>query len=253
MILAEDGQHWLVVTQNDHAALAADLLTSWRSLGRLSGRELLLRATRRHDNGWQEADSAPRVDAEGSPLDFLGTPSRDRRQLWERGMDRYRRSDPACALLIVEHAIALHRERRSDSEIEALMSGAEERRRELLAEVPQGSELLATLYPWLRVADDLSLKACLGRPVTSTVDLDAPPAVIRATVARSGGDPGPATTTRVPWRLALAPFPFAGATSHPLRCRRIPRRPYRDDADLATTLALARWLDLSLRTEPLEP
>lgn len=246
---ADDDQvrDWLVVTQNDHAALAADLLTSWRSLAPLPDRELLLRATRRHDNGWREADSAPRVDAGGSPLDFLRLPSRDRRTLWERGMDRYRQSEPECALLIVEHAISLHRERRADSEIESLLDGALQRRDELLAEVPGGDRLLAVLYPWLRIADDLSLRACLGHPLTS-VELDTPEGPIRCSV-RPGSGPAP---SRCPWRLVLAPFPFAGSTGLPVRCRRIPRRAYRSDADLAGTLAQARWLDLSLRVEPQE-
>ena len=252
MILAEDdrdGQEWLVVTQTDHAALAADLLSAWRSLAPVPDRELLLRATRRHDNGWQEADSAPRVDAGGSPLDFLRLPSRDRRKLWERGMDRYLHSEPECALLIVEHAISLHRDRRPDSEIETLLDGALRRRDELLAEIPGGDGLLATLYPWLRIADDLSLRACMGLPLTP-VELAAPEGPIRCSLLRPGAAPAP---SRSPWRLALAPFPLAGTTGFPLRCRRIPRRAYRSDADLATTLAQARWLDLSLRVEPGEP
>ena len=62
-----------LVTQSDHARLAADLLRLFRvpELVEHPRRELLLRAVAEHDNGWWEADAAPRLDAKRvSALDF---------------------------------------------------------------------------------------------------------------------------------------------------------------------------------------
>jgi hypothetical protein len=268
VIVAGSERHWLLVTQNDHAALAAELLASWRSLAALAGRELLLRATRRHDNGWREPDSAPRVDARGRPQDFLAVPAGKRRRLWERGMDRYRRSDPACALLVVEHAIWLHRGTDHDPELCALRAAAEAMKLDLLAEVPAGDVVLAELYPWLRLADDLSLRACWGRTGPFAVEAARAGESLRGNLLREGSElsqeienPGaPADQVHIvdetgeapdPRRLLLEPFPFAGATTFVIRCRRIPRRRYLTDAELATQLAGARWLDLPLRVEPM--
>lgn len=247
MIVADDDGSWLLVTQNDHAALAADLLACWLALATAPRRDLLLRATRLHDNGWRETDSAPRIDARGHPQDFLAIPPAARRRLWERGMDRYRDSDPACALLIVEHALWLHRGRAGDRELDELVRGAEDRRADL-AEVVEGSSgLVAELYPWLRLADDLSLRACWGREETFALDApggggDDPVQTLRGRLRRSG--------CSNLWNVALSPFPYAGTTTLRVPCRRLRCRSFASDTDLATSLATERWVDLQIRFEP---
>jgi hypothetical protein len=251
MIVAEAGADWRLVTQNDHAAFAAELLGAWRSLARAPWRDLLLRATRLHDNGWRETDSAPRIDPRGAPQSFLSVPAAERHRLWERGMDRYRATDPACALLIVEHALWLHRD---GGELTALLAAARSRREELLADVPQGANLLAALYPWLRLADDLSLRSCWGRRGRFTIhDPDGGASVRGSLAPRSDPDEaldhGRASSTS--WNLSLDPFPLAGATTFSVRCRWIARRPYRDDTDLGTTLAVAHWGALSVQVGPM--
>ena len=62
-----------LVTQADHARLAADLLRLFRlpELLEHPRRELLLRAIAEHDNGWWEADAAPRLLAAVGRLDFV--------------------------------------------------------------------------------------------------------------------------------------------------------------------------------------
>ena len=66
----------LVVSQNDHAHFAAELLALWRADGLPDHprRRRLLFAAREHDNGWRETDSAPFCDREkGRPHDFMST------------------------------------------------------------------------------------------------------------------------------------------------------------------------------------
>jgi hypothetical protein len=243
MIVADDGGSWLLVTQNDHAVLAADLLTCWPALATAPRRDLLLRATRLHDNGWRETDSAPRIDAHGRPQDFLAVPPAARHELWERGMDRYRDSDPACALLIVAHALWLHRDDGGDPELAGLVRDAESRRAELAERVEQAGELVDELYPWLRVADDLSLRACWGREEPFEIELPTPSRqILRGRLRRSADSNS--------WKITLAPFPFAGATTFRVPCRRLPRQRFARDTDLAIALAAERWDELRLRVEP---
>jgi hypothetical protein len=248
MIVATERGDSLLVTQNDHAALAAELLGSWRAVADIPQRELLLRATRRHDNGWRETDSAPRIDAEGNPQDFRSVPSRERRRLWERGIERYRRSDPECALLVVEHALWLHRDVVADPDLLALTETARQLREELTGEDPGRLGLVTELYPWLRLADDLSLRSCMGLGAPFQLELPGAQRSLTGTLRSEAHREDPVHSTL--WKLCLDPFPLAGATTFRIRHRRISRRAYRDDADLAVALASARWTELGLRVEP---
>src|SRR5205085_2628059 len=74
-------------------------------------RGALLRAVRLHDNGWRELDAAPPIDrSSGRPWSFVDLPPSLRLEVWTRGTARYVDEDPYVALLIVEHALALHAE-----------------------------------------------------------------------------------------------------------------------------------------------
>src|SRR6185436_2206871 len=110
MIVRRDGDRLRLVTQPDHAAFAADLLSLFRlpALVDHPRRAALLRAVRLHDNGWRELDAAPPVDpANGLPYTFIELPRPLRLEVWERGTARYVDSDPYTALLTTEHALTL--------------------------------------------------------------------------------------------------------------------------------------------------
>ena len=74
MILRPAGPDQLLITQPDHAALAARIMEHWRADGlpQSPRRAAILRAIEQHDNGWDEIDIAPIVDrATGRILDFI--------------------------------------------------------------------------------------------------------------------------------------------------------------------------------------
>lgn len=233
MIVTRQETGLRIVTQPDHARVAAEMLSLWRGDGlpEHPRRDDLLLAVREHDNGWRETDAAPRVDPEtGAPYGFLDLPDEPRRELWLRGALRYADERPGAAALITRHGIGLHEDRRAARAWTEFFTTLEERLEELLERAGYDAADLESDYRWLRLADALSLDAC----------------------GALGGGSG-TETTRVERRdldLTLDPFPLAGATTFDIPCRHIPNRRYDSDTDLAVEMASARWTRFQVRLTP---
>jgi hypothetical protein len=230
MIVVHDGPSWLLVTQNDHAHFSGELLSLWRSDGLPDHprRDDIVFAAREHDNGWREADSAPRVDREsGEPHGFLSLPAADRIEIWRRGIHRHRERRPYAALLIHQHALTLHASFGAGDEYAELLEEVRASRDRLLEAIGIDESVLLDDYPWIQLTDALSLVAC------GCFEGD------RERVGRRF------------WRengeLVIHPLPLAGATRFRIPCRRIERRRYTGDVDLATDLARARWDTIEVR------
>ncbi len=233
MIVAPDCDRLRLVTQPDHARLAAELLSLWRADGLPAHprRAELLFAVREHDNGWREADAAPAADPRTArPHSFLDLPFAPRGEIWERGTARFLTERPYAALLVTWHALEVHADRRSRPEWGPLLERLEERRRELLEATGADAAEVAEDYRWLDLADFLSLVACNGW---------TEPFERRGIRGRLAGA-----------SLLLEPFPLAGATTLRVDCRWIPDRPYRGDADLGGELAAAKWRKLGVKIAP---
>jgi hypothetical protein len=248
IVVPEDGER-LVITQHDHARLAGELLSLWRAGGlpEHPRRGEILFATREHDNGWREADSAPRVDpSTGRPHDFTSVPLAVRAEVWLRGAARYAESWPYGALLVTWHALELHRDHRGDEAWEEeLLAPLEELLAELLKRTGAPREEVRADSRWLALADGLSLAAC--NRWTQPTESDGHRFAFRPGGGGThGGQP-------VDGELWLKPFPLAGATTFRVACRRVPDRPYAGDADLGGELAAARWAALRIRVRPAEP
>ena len=233
MIVLPSDSRLRLITQPDHARLAAEILSLWHADGlpEHPRRADLLFAVAEHDNGWREADSAPYVDARtGRPHTFLDLPDGHRREIWSRGMERFAEDRPYPALLVLEHARTLHADRRPEADWESFFQRLDELRGELLGGSAVPERQLAADYRWLALADDLSLAVCGGH--RSELEHGG-------YRARLSGD-----------ELGIEPFPLVGATTFRVACRYVPDRPYRGDADLGVELAKARWETLSVRLRP---
>jgi hypothetical protein len=229
-----------LVTQPDHAALAAELLALLRLPGLVEHprRRELLRAVRLHDNGWQELDAAPRVErASGRPHAFLDLPDALRLEVWARGTRRYREREPYLALLVGEHARTLFAHRRDADGWRELLAELDEARTELLARCALDDAALRADYRFLDLADRLSLVACNGWREPLEWE---PSAGERLHGELRRGERGGE-------EIALLPFPLAGATTFTFACRHVPVRRFDSDTDLAVALASARWESASLR------
>jgi Protein of unknown function (DUF3891) len=234
MIVVDDPETWLLITQPDHAHFSAELLSLFRTGGlpEHSRRTELLFAVREHDNGWRETDAAPRWNsATGRPHDFLTLPREERIDLWQRGTARYAGEHPYAALLITRHALQLHDSRRGQDGWQEFFDYLDELHRSLAEETGAHGE--EPDYRWLDLADLLSLGVCNGCNRW------------REPFGRYGFQASLEDGT-----LHLDPFPLAGSTAFRIPCRRIPRRAYRGDADLGGELAAARWGELAVRVAP---
>jgi hypothetical protein len=234
MIVVPEGSALRFITQPDHAHFAGELLSLWRTGGAPAHprRADLLFAAREHDNGWREADAAPRWDAErGRPYNFLTLPREDRISVWERGACRFAADRPYAALLITRHALNLFQNRRQEEGWDAFVAFLVDLERSLLDETGVPRQELEADYRLIELTDQISLAACNGR---------REPAECRGVRIEPGTD-----------AVGVEPFPLAGATTFRVPCRRIPGRVYRGDADLGGELAAARWEELSVRVAEL--
>lgn len=236
MILFRSGSgpaELVAITQSDHARFAAQLLELWRAGGlpEHPRRAELLFAVREHDNGWREADAAPRVSASGRPLDFLGISREDRMEIWRRGVLRHQ--VPYPALLILHHALQLHADQRGKPEWLDFFTDFESLRAQLAERSGISPAEIAQDYRWLALADALSLLACrrLGQELIHD-EIDHLRALSRGN------------------QLVLDPLPLAGATTFAVPCRRVPDRRYQGDADFALALASAKWETTEIRVVP---
>jgi hypothetical protein len=196
-----------LIRQHDHALLAGALAGAWRTEegGCLPVRTVLASAL--HDCVWREEDRTPRFDpARARPYDFLTLPAPRKRSFVDHGVRALAAADPRVAELVRDHHHALA---------------------EGLAVDP------VSQLAWVRLFDNLSLLVCLTPPGSLA---SAHPRWLDTRFAPPAGRELSAS-----WRgetLALSNAPWAGALWHPLPYRDLPRRRYRDAADLE-----AAWSD----------
>jgi hypothetical protein len=222
MIVRDDGDAFLLITQPDHAQLAETLVAAIRTEPALAGaaRQTILFATREHDNGWIEVDALPEVDpATGRPCDFMSGSAPVKHELWLRGIARAAKEDALAGALIAEHAVTVYGYRRADPAWTSFFSTIASMRDALLQRIGFTERaVFDAYYRCVRLGDSFSLQFC--NDWTDPSDTLGYRAEMRDTT------------------LWIAPDPFAGETVT-LRVvgRRIPARQYRDDAEIRAAIA----------------
>jgi hypothetical protein len=225
MIVRPAGVTQLLITQPDHAALAARIMRQWRADGfpdepRQSS---ILLAIEAHDNGWREVDAAPVLDgATGRILDFVGAPAPIRRAVWPRGVERLA-ATPHAAALVAQHAMHIYRRYRSDLEWAPFFSDMEAARgRHLQAAAPLTLDDLLREYLFLRVGDLVSLTFCNGWTEVQTDDAGY--------AVHFDGT-----------RLTITPDPFAGReVPLEIAARELPSRPFHSASEAERAFSGAR-------------
>ena len=198
MILRPTESFQLLITQPDHAALAARIMQEWSADGLPASprRALILLAVEEHDNGWREVDASPLIDAAtGRILDFITVADEVKRGVWPRALARLAHA-PYAAALVAEHALHVYRRYRPQPDWARHFEEMEDARaRHLAAASPLTLDDLLRDYFFLRIGDLASLTFCNGWTEVQTDDLGYGYS-IRLEEAR----------------LVVSPDPFAGRT-----------------------------------------
>lgn len=211
----------LFITQPDHAAAAADLVQHFDGFATNPRRAEIHLAVREHDSGWHEMDRALVFDAaHGKAHDFITVPEPLKQSVWPTGIEAVAATSPYAAALIAEHAVFVYSANRGKPEWDTFFKTMEIRRARLLAEAGISLDTLRADYPFLGIADLLSLSFCHGWEV--------PNERFGRTVACEG-----AAVTMTPSLLPETPVPVR------VRMRRIPEAPFESHDALREALAAA--------------
>jgi hypothetical protein len=210
VIVRDLGDAWQVILQPDHADLCGQFAESWSD----TVSESLKIATRRHDDGWAVWERAPRVDADGRPVNFLDVDVRSHLAFYRAGIAAITEQDPRAGLLVSMHGAGIYRQRygldpglglsrapEAQEEIEAFVAEQEakfggepgEQRRD---------------YELLQIYDRLSLYFCMR-------DVEA---------GESAEIQGYSLEPVAGWRVRISPYPFRDSPADFSLPRRVLRK-----------------------------
>jgi hypothetical protein len=235
MIVRESSSCWLLISQVEHARIAAEIAANWRLPAALEGlRPQFLSAVEHHDDGWREWEQAPTIDDDGDPRDFMEMPMPIATAIWTASIDVAARSSPWSGLWISRHFCYLaeltleHRDDPGDrSAAQEFLKEQFAAQRRWRAEVDARdvTEIEVAGLHALQFFDRVSLWLCCAE----------------RTAEQMFPDPAGGTTHWTPEsaesiRVSGDNF-TADALSLSVRAVAIERRPYADDAELREGIA----------------
>ncbi|MEZ5319166.1 MAG: DUF3891 family protein [Vicinamibacterales bacterium] len=226
MIVRDDGSTAVLITQPDHAALAARLMSAWRLGGLIDHprRAAILRAVEEHDHGWRDLDVAPIVDEAGRLLDFVSAPVDLRQGVWYRGVDRLA-ATPWVAALVARHALEIYDRFRGDPAWTPFFAAMRERCDRHRADAGGSTPDLDADYEFVRIGDLLSLTFCANWP---------------------GEQRGAVRIARDDATVLVSPDPFGGlVVPFEVPAREMPAGPFASAAAAAEAWSMARRVTLT--------
>jgi hypothetical protein len=260
VIVGERGDRLVIVRQVDHQEQCAAMADAWGNerFSRPAPFAPIRLAAAIHDEGWREWEAAPRVAADGRPVDFPELDRASHIALYTHGIEAACRRGDATGLLVSMHGTGLYTKRMGldgpspPVETRPLRERGfleEERARQWRLAARLGIALLDAGWPWaayrlLQAWDQLSLYL-VWRGLSGGADgrlLRVP----RDADDREGVDIGLRAVDRD--TCIATPFPFAGdQVVLEVATREIPNRPYDGDGDLARELARSEPISLRPR------
>lgn len=251
LVVRQNNDTLRLIRQPDHAQASGQLAARWRRPTVIPEAmwPRLVEGVRRHDVGWQDAETLPAVDEHGRPHSFKTLPLDEHMGIWRRGVALTVGGDAYVGLVVALHARWLYTELMHPAEggevshvqafIEELdqwIDGAIQRlavgnTAERTAVEPAA---LTAARRLLGALDGLSLQLCGALPFGPFPE--PVPYGERAErmsfVATAGG-------------AAVSPWPFVDeAVTVTVAARDVPDRVYGDAAELGETLEAARPVTL---------
>jgi hypothetical protein len=225
MIVRSDDEQLLLITQPDHAHLAARIMERCVSLRAHPRRREVLRAVADHDGGWAVLDASPTILPEsGRVADFINAPTPLRQSVWPRGVALLG-SEPWAAALVAQHALTIYARFRTDEAWQPFFATMTHLRDRMVANATGSLQDLEADYTYVRLADLISLAFCTG--------------------SRDLSQFGEWTVTPDGDRVVVWPDPFGGVdVPVEIRARQLPAREFSSDEELRAALAGATAITL---------
>ena len=110
MVIRNNNDHWLLITQPAHAWLSGQIAENWGGHGfaRPAPWKELYLAAARHDDGWADRDIYPKWNPDtGLPYDFKNIPIEDHLSIWKKSATLAEYSSRFAALLVSRHIMGL--------------------------------------------------------------------------------------------------------------------------------------------------
>lgn len=227
MIIREQENNLLLITQPHHAALSGTFAEHWKvtAFRGFDQLEEVLYTVRNHDRCWEEVDKTPRWNPETEqPYSFENYPEQPKIRFYTQGLDGMERDHPYPALLCSKHFASFYvscgeTEGREFYRLEQLR---QERLIGRLGLRKQDLEEVAFHFHLLQFCDNLSLFICLneegknqhpwfqkGFANSEKLGIDARP------VKADWNDPD---------TVRILPFPFDEPFAVELEYRELPKR-----------------------------
>ncbi len=174
--------------------------------------ESLKTATRRHDDGWAVWERAPRVDADGTPVNFLDVDVRSHLAFYRAGIAAITEQDQQAGLLVSMHGAGIYRQRYGLDPALGLSRARRRCRKRSMRSSPSRRRSSAgdpgehhAEYALLQLYDRLSLYFCMR-------DVEAgEPAELQ----------GYALEPVAPWHVRISPYPFVESPARFSLLRRV--------------------------------
>jgi hypothetical protein len=152
-------QGWEILTQRNHALLAAELLAPWPPERRPQPWFQLLNACAQHDHGWLESELDCLVDETGRPIDFLHMTIEASLGVSRRSLQHAEAQSRWCAILVARHLEYLF-SAKDDPATLACAAETRSRRQAYMEELGVSRQHVEEMYELLCWADSLSLVLC---------------------------------------------------------------------------------------------
>jgi hypothetical protein len=153
----------LLITQPDHARLAAEVMAHSTALATHPRRDTILYAIASHDDGWAVEDANPSVDpATGEVADFIRSRTDVRQGVWPRAVNALADDDPWAAALVAQHALTVYTRLRANPDWHGFFTRMGVLRDALLKKSKLKPIDLESDYVHLRLGDLISLAFCTG-------------------------------------------------------------------------------------------
>lgn len=205
MIVRQAGGFVYLIRQREHARQSGVIVAHLRPeyLGPPEQQLPILRGTVRHDDGWEDWDSAPGLREDGLPIDFMNMPKPVHMEIWRSTIfSLLHHAGPAEAAIAARHAASLQEISERDA------CGCDYRFQDMVeplaarawpaASAEEAEFLVARGCAALQFADVLSLMACGAWEDSLSISLYTDNRESHEFRIRRDGD----------WRMRIDPWPF---------------------------------------------